>query len=222
MCFQKSNILLTFGSLNLRMQITPKIQSIVPCPKIYKNFIPQLLRYLVDIHQLNNQAVFSEIIAHIAHLSFLEGRFTATFKHASVTPLLKGHALDKSVPSNYMPISNLNFISKVLERLFLSRFQAHILASLNFNQYQSAYRPGCSTETALQLLLDRIYSQSDEGKPTLLISLDLSSAFDVIDHVILLNELYRDLENWLRGLSRSLKLMQFKSLGAVSYSPSIQ
>jgi len=80
--------------------------------------------------------------------------FPATFKHALVTPLLKGHALDKSVPSNYRPISNLNFISKVLERLFLSRFQAYILASPNFNQYQSAYCPGCSTETALQLLLD--------------------------------------------------------------------
>ena len=60
---------------------------------------------------LRCQGAFSEIIAHIAHLSFLEGRFPATFKHASVTPLLKGHALDKSVPSNYRPISNLNFIS---------------------------------------------------------------------------------------------------------------
>jgi len=91
----------------------------------------------------------------MAHLSFLEGRFPATFKHASVTPLLKGHAtaLDKLVPSNYRPIFNLKFISKVLERLFLSRFQAHILTSPNFNQYQSAYCPGCSTETALQLLL---------------------------------------------------------------------
>ena len=104
-------------------------------------------------------------------------------------PLIKGHSLDKTLPCNYRPISNLNFISKVLERLFLSRFQPHILASSNFNKYQSAYRPGCSTETALQLLLDRIYGTADEGRPTLLISLDMSAAFDTIDHTVLLKRL---------------------------------
>jgi len=48
-------------------------------------------------------------------------------------------SLDKSVPSNYRPISNLKFISKVLERLFLSRFQPHILDSPNFNRNQLAH-----------------------------------------------------------------------------------
>jgi len=138
---------------------------------------------------LHCQSVFSEIIANVANLSFSEGRFPDKFKQASVTPLLKARSLDKSVPSNYRPISNLNFISKVLERLFLSRFQPHILDSPYFNKYQLAYRPGCSTETALQLLLDRIYSTSDEGKPTLLISPDLSAAFDTVDHATLLKRL---------------------------------
>jgi len=77
-------------------------------------------------------------------------------------------------------ISNLNFISKVLEHLILSWFQPHILASSKFNKYQSAYRPGCSTETALQLLLDHIYCTADEGRPALLISLDMSAAFDTV------------------------------------------
>ena len=81
----------------------------------------------------------------------------------------------------------MNFISKILERLFLARFQSHILHSSNFNH--TAYRPGCFTETALQLLLDRIYSTADAGKPTLLISLDLSTAFDTIDHALLLKRL---------------------------------
>ena len=99
---------------------------------------------------------------------------------------MKGHSLDKSVPSSYRPISNLNFISKVLERLFLARFQAHILASLNFDKY----RTGCSAETVLQLLdhtTDFFYS--DEGKLTLLVSLDLSAAFDMIDRAVLLKRL---------------------------------
>jgi len=78
---------------------------------------------------LRCQSVFSEIIARLANLPFSEGRFPRKFKQASVTPLLKGRSLDKSVLSNYRPISNLNFICKFLERLFLSRFQPHILSS---------------------------------------------------------------------------------------------
>ena len=82
------------------------------------------------------------------------------------------------------------FISKILERLYLHRIQSYILASHrpNFNQHHSAYRPGHSTETALVQLLDRpsIYHAADNGKATLLFSLDLSAAFDTIDHSILL------------------------------------
>jgi len=115
-----------------------------------------------------------------SHIGLYPGEDIASYTETPTTviPLIKGHSLDKLVPSNYRPISNLNFISKTLERLFLSRFQCHILKSPNFNIYQSAYRPHCSTETALQLLLDHIYSAADDGKPTLLISLDLSAAFD--------------------------------------------
>ena len=80
-------------------------------------------------------------------------------------------------------------ISKILEHLFLLQFQPHILACSNFNKYKSAYWPGCSTETALRLLLDRIYSTADEGRPTLLMSLDMSAAFDTIDHTVLLKRL---------------------------------
>jgi len=77
----------------------------------------------------------------------------------------------------------------VLERLFLARFQHHILSSPNFNTNQSAYRPSCSTETALLSLRDRILHAADHGKATLRISLDISAAFDTIDHWILLNRL---------------------------------
>ena len=134
-------------------------------------------------------AVFSDIIATLSNLSFSEGYFPSAFKHASVTPLLKKPSLDKSLPSNYRPISNLNFISKIIERLFLARFQPHILNNPNFNLYQSGYRRRHSTETSLLSTLNSIYRSSASGKSTLLISLDLSAAFDTIDHQILLNRL---------------------------------
>ena len=120
---------------------------------------------------------FSEIIAHLANMSFTDGKFPSRFKTASVTPLLKSPSLDESLPSSsYRPISNLNFISKIIERLFLQHIQPHILASSNYNQHQSAYRPGHSTETALVQLLDSIYHAADHGKATLLFSVDLNAA----------------------------------------------
>jgi len=91
------------------------------------------------------------------YVTVILSKFPSTFKQATVTPLIKGHSLAKSILSNYRPISNLNFISKILEPLFLVRFQSHVLNSSNFNQYQFAYRPSCSTKKASQLLLDRIY-----------------------------------------------------------------
>ena len=112
------------------------------------------------------------------------------FKAASVTPLIKKPGLDEDSPSNFRPISNLNNISKIIERLFLARIQPHILCCPNFNQLQSAYRPHHSTETALLLSLNNIYEAADNSQPTLLVSLDLSAAFDTIDHSLLLSRLH--------------------------------
>ena len=133
--------------------------------------------------------VFSKLIAKLATLSFQEGCFPDSFKTALVTPHIKKPNFDSSNLSNYRPISNLNNISKILEKLFLTRFQGHILASPNFNPRQSAYRRNHSTETALLCTLDHVFHSADAHKSTILVSLDLSAAFKTIDHSILLNRL---------------------------------
>ena len=97
-------------------------------------------------------------------------------------------SIDQST-AKYRPISNLNNISKILERLFLSRFYPHVTSSPHFNRRQSAYRKFHSTESALLHTFDSIYRSADQSKPTFLLSLDLSAAFDTIDHSILLNRL---------------------------------
>jgi hypothetical protein len=76
-----------------------------------------------------------------------------------------------------------------LEHLFLVRLQPHVISNPNFNQLQSAYRSNHSTETALALTLNNIYQSADNSQPTLLVSLDLSAAFDTIDHTLLLSRL---------------------------------
>ena len=103
---------------------------------------------------------------------------------------MKKPTLDDKNPANFHQISNLNNISKILEKLFLSRFQAHVCASDNFSSAQSAYRRHYSTETALLHTLDGICRSSEHGRPSLPVSLDLSAAFDTIDHLLLdrLNE----------------------------------
>jgi len=170
-------------------------------------------------------SVFSELIATLANLSFQEGCFPLSFKSASITPLLKKPNLDPTVLSNFRPISNLNNISKIIERLFLSRFQPHILASHNFNPYQSAYRRNHSTETALLCTLDHIYNSSDTGMSTVLVSLDLSAAFDTIDHNILLNRLQSAFGltgSTLKWITSYLSnRTQSVTLGKISSSPQI-
>ena len=134
-------------------------------------------------------SIFSELVSHLANLSFTQGTFPTKFKHASVTPLLKKPNQDPDQPSNYRPISNLNNVSKIIEKLFLSRLLPHITSSPNFNLHQSAYRRFYSTETSLTCLLDSVYHAADNGSATLLLSLDLSAAFDTIDHSTLLSRL---------------------------------
>jgi len=134
-------------------------------------------------------SVFSDLIAKLANLSFQEGCFPQAFKTAAVTPLIKKPNLDPCNLANFRPISNLNNISKIIERLFLTRLQPQVLTSPNFNPFQSAYRRNHSTETALLCTLDQVFHSADLGKSTILVSLDLSAAFDTIDHTILLNRL---------------------------------
>ena len=146
------------------------------------DFIPiSLIKYC--------STVFSEIIFNPANLSISQGFFPLKFKLIQVTPLLKKHGLGKNTPSNYRHIYNLNNISKLLEHFILSRIQHHTRSSCNFNPFQSAYRRYYSTESALLLALDNIYHATDECSSTVLISLDLSTAFDTIDYTILLSEL---------------------------------
>jgi len=97
-----------------------------------------------------------------------------------VLPLLKKAGLDSSLPANYRLISNLSTVSKVLE----SHLRPHLLSSSNFSELQSAYRKGHSTETALLEVMEGP-SQRLTKQITVLIGLDLSAAFDTVDHRLL-------------------------------------
>ena len=90
---------------------------------------------------------------------------------------------------NFRPISNLQFVSKLVERAAADQLQSHLVKTNLFPTLQSAYRPNHSTETALLKIKNGFLMNIDKQHVTLLILLDLSAAFDTVDHQILLNRL---------------------------------
>ena len=102
--------------------------------------------------------------------------------------------------NNYQLVSNLRFLSKVLEKVLVNQLNSHINNSNTSNQYQSAYRKFHSTETPLLKIHNDILSSMDAGKITPLTLLDLSAAFDTIDHTILLSRL----DYWFQVTGKAL------------------
>jgi len=100
--------------------------------------------------------------------------------------------LDPETVSSYRPISNLPYISKVIERVVARRFSSHLSHHSLLPARQSAYReyrPFYSTETAVLSVHNDVVRSIDNGQVSLLMLLDLSAAFDTVDHQILLSVL---------------------------------
>ena len=129
------------------------------------------------------------VITKIINLSLQQGVFVESWKLAIVRPLIKkiGMAL---VSSSYRPVSNLNFLSKVLEKCMLQQFVEYVDKHNLFPDYQSAYRSKYSCETALCKLMDDLLWGMEKGKITCLVAMDLSAAFDTVHHGLLLEVLH--------------------------------
>ena len=103
--------------------------------------------------------------------------------------MLKKAGLDESLPSSYRPVSNLPFLSKVLERIVNRKIVGYLNHFHLFPDVQSAYRRSDSTETAVLKVFSNIIDGIADGKIVVLSLLDLTSAFDTVDHDILLKRL---------------------------------
>jgi len=128
------------------------------------------------------------LITRIINSILLSSEMPENLKIAVVRPLLKKLILDL-ILKNYHPVSNLPFLSKLTEKIVLERLNEHILSNNLKEMFQSAYCKAHSTETALLRVRNDILSAMDKQQVTLLIMLDLSSAFDTIDHEILFKRL---------------------------------
>ena len=140
--------------------------------KLFKQFAPRIIKNITEL----------------INLSLTKGIFVEDWKLATIRPLLKKIGHDLTV-GNYHPVSNLTFLSKLLEMCALTQFSKHCDNNHLIPDYQSAYRQGYSCETALLKLVNDVLWSLERGNATNFMAIDLSAAFDTMDHNILLQVL---------------------------------
>ena len=127
-------------------------------------------------------------ITYLINTSLSNGVFAANWKTAIIRPLLKKPGLEL-MTKNYRPVSNLSFLSKLLEKCVLVRFNNPCKENDLMPSYQSAYREHHSCETSLVRLTNELLWSMERQWVTALVALDLSAAFNTVDHTVLLNVL---------------------------------
>ena len=152
----------------------------------------------------DNIDIMCHALKTVVNKSFSSGEFPSKLREAIVCPVLKKSTLDKNVLQNYRPVSNIRYYSKIIEKIASGQLQEHLQVHGLQEEYQSAYRAQHSTETD-------ILTEMDAGRAIHIVLLDLSAAFDTVDHQILLDRLstsfnitgvaLRWIRSYLRGRS---------------------
>ena len=138
------------------------------------------------------------------NLCFSSGDFPASCKSAIISPLIKKQGLDSEILKNYRPVTNLSFIKKIIEKAIASQIHSHLINNDIVDNFQSAYKTGHSCETALLRVYNDIVTTIGRGNGAMHVLLDLSAAFDTIDH----DNLFCILEKYVGICGNALKLIK--------------
>ncbi|MCK5882742.1 MAG: hypothetical protein KAG61_03570, partial [Bacteriovoracaceae bacterium] len=160
--------------LKIIKQSTSKTCQLDPCPTwLIKDCIDTIL----------------PLITRIVNVSMSTATVPSTLKLATIKPHLKKPSLDPEILKNYRPVSNLTFLSKVIEKVVAANLKDHLKTNGLYEKMQSAYREAHSTETTLTRVQNDLLKIVDAGGTAILLLLDLSAAFDTLEHAIILDRL---------------------------------
>jgi hypothetical protein len=152
-------------------------------------------------------------VTHIVNLSIREKEFPNLWKLSKVVPLLKKG--DPLVPKNYRPVALLPILSKILEKAVFMQIVDYLDSNHLLHPNHHGCRSGHNTATALIQMYDRWVEDVEEGKLVGVMMIDLSAAFDMVDHSILLKKLHlfgldedavKWMESYLSGRSQSVMI----------------
>uniref|UniRef100_A0A673XAH1 Reverse transcriptase domain-containing protein n=1 Tax=Salmo trutta TaxID=8032 RepID=A0A673XAH1_SALTR len=138
------------------------------------------------------QTISGDLLPYLTSLinsSLTAGYVPSVFKRVRVAPLLKKPTLDPSDVNNYRPVSLLSFLSRTLERAVLGQLSCYLSQNYLLDPNQSGFKTGHSTETALLCVTEALRTAKANSLSSALILLDLSAAFDTVNHQILLSTL---------------------------------
>ena len=123
------------------------------------------------------------------NMSLSTGIFPDIWKQAIINPLIKKPSLDSNELKNYRPVANISFTSKLIEKHVFNCINEHMDINNVGEELQSAYRSIHSTETALLQVKTDIMTYLHQQEGVFVVLLDLSAAFDTVEHTILLNRM---------------------------------
>ena len=121
------------------------------------------------------------LILNIINRSFNENIFPEVLKHALVTPGIKDNNANIDDYKNYRPLSNLPFLSKLLEKNAYLQLNRHIEHNKLHSKFQSSYRKNHSCETAMFKVISDIQKSVNDNYNVALVLLDSSAAFDTVE-----------------------------------------
>ena len=125
--------------------------------------------------------VLLPVITKMINLSLNSGEFADDWKCRLINPVLKKPGLNL-LYKNYRPVSNLQYVSKLTEKVVFNQVYDYMVSNAIFPALQSSYRRFHSTETALIKVINDLLLKMNSQHVTMLILLDLSAAFDTVDH----------------------------------------
>jgi hypothetical protein len=136
---------------------------------------------------INSYETIKDVLYKVFKCSIDQGIFPDQLKIAKVTPIFKGGELLNV--GNYRPISVLSVFSKILERILYNKIFQHLSTNNILYKNQYGFKKNNSTEHAILHITQCITDSFEKSKFTLGIFVDLSKAFDTIDHKILFKKL---------------------------------